>query len=170
MKCARKFEREVLAHLPQLKERARQFTHTQRRARDSEADDLVQETLLRAWNAWGDESVDNPWGWLFIILRNTYFDRYRDVKKRRNVTEQHRNEVESFTHSKPPRAPDANVTAGPDDDQLRALEQITPTQRTVLAMQMLGVENAEIARRLRIGLNTVSVTSSKGRARLRNLI
>lgn len=178
-KCARKFERDVLRHLPLLKERARQFTAGMtrcgydgqtRRASNAEADDLVQETLLRAWKAWGDEPVESPWAWLFIILRNTYFDRYRDRKKRRLLTEQHRNDVESLTHSKPPPRPDAGVTSGPDDAFLRAIEQITPTQRTVIELQMAGVENAEIARRLRIGLNTVSVTSSKGRARIRDLL
>jgi RNA polymerase sigma-70 factor (ECF subfamily) len=42
------------------------------------ADDLVQETLLKAWsNAESFEAGTNLRAWLFTILRNTYFSLYR---------------------------------------------------------------------------------------------
>lgn len=44
----------------------------------TQADDLVQETLLKAWsNASKFETGSNLRAWLFTILRNTYFSLYR---------------------------------------------------------------------------------------------
>ena len=48
------------------------------------ADDLVQETLLKAWNHLESfEQGTNLRAWLFTILRNTYFSECR--KRRREV-------------------------------------------------------------------------------------
>ena len=48
------------------------------------ADDLVQETLLKAWNSMdGFQEGTNLRAWLFTILRNTYFSERR--KRRREV-------------------------------------------------------------------------------------
>jgi len=48
------------------------------------ADDLVQETLYKAWNNLGSfEEGTNLKAWLFTILRNTYFSERR--KKKREV-------------------------------------------------------------------------------------
>jgi RNA polymerase sigma-70 factor, ECF subfamily len=50
------------------------------------ADDLVQETLLRAWaNVDSFEAGTNMVAWLFTILRNAYFSEYR--KRRREVAD-----------------------------------------------------------------------------------
>ena len=48
------------------------------------ADDLVQETLVKAWRKLGSFAEgSNLKAWLFTILRNTYFSQYR--KRRREV-------------------------------------------------------------------------------------
>ena len=48
------------------------------------ADDLVQETLLKAWNHLDSfEEGTNLRAWLFTILRNTYFSECR--RRRREV-------------------------------------------------------------------------------------
>ena len=54
------------------------------------ADDLVQETLVKAWNNLGSfQEGTNLKAWLFTILRNTYFSECRklrrEVKDRRGV-------------------------------------------------------------------------------------
>ncbi len=42
------------------------------------ADDLVQDTLLKAWGASASfRTGTNIRAWLFVILRNTYFSQYR---------------------------------------------------------------------------------------------
>lgn len=48
------------------------------------ADDLVQETVMKAWKAIGSFTVGtNMRAWLFTILRNTYYSSY--TKSRREV-------------------------------------------------------------------------------------
>jgi RNA polymerase sigma-70 factor (ECF subfamily) len=50
------------------------------------ADDLVQETILKAWNKLGSfVEGTNLRAWLFTILRNSYFSEYR--KRRREVAD-----------------------------------------------------------------------------------
>lgn len=50
------------------------------------ADDLVQETLVKAWNKIDTfEKGTNLKAWLFTILRNTYFSQFR--KARREVAD-----------------------------------------------------------------------------------
>jgi RNA polymerase sigma-70 factor (ECF subfamily) len=50
------------------------------------ADDLVQETILKAWNKLGSfVEGTNLRAWLFTILRNIYFSEYR--KRRREVAD-----------------------------------------------------------------------------------
>ena len=46
------------------------------------ADDLVQETLVKAWNKLGSfEQGTNFKAWLFTILRNVYFSQHRKLKR-----------------------------------------------------------------------------------------
>ena len=68
------FEREALACLPQVTRFARAL------ARDpADVDDLVQETFLRAYNAWSTYTPGTSCrSWLFTICRNVFL-RSRDI-------------------------------------------------------------------------------------------
>jgi RNA polymerase sigma-70 factor (ECF subfamily) len=46
--------------------------------RESEADDLVQDTLVRALRGWNTYNAERctPRAWLFTVLRNTFRNRY----------------------------------------------------------------------------------------------
>ncbi|WP_370877768.1 sigma-70 family RNA polymerase sigma factor [Xanthobacter agilis] len=71
---------QVLEFLPALRAFARSLTRNR-----TEADDLVQETLLKALaNVDRFDPGTNLRAWLFTILRNTY---YTDMRKRRRETE-----------------------------------------------------------------------------------
>src|ERR1700676_1370233 len=60
------------------------------------ADDLVQETLLRAWaNLSSFEPGTNMSAWLFTILRNLFRSEYR--KRRREVEDADGSYAESLT-------------------------------------------------------------------------
>jgi RNA polymerase sigma-70 factor, ECF subfamily len=70
---------ELIAHIPRLRAFALSFCGS-----SDQADDLVQETLVKAWTH-RDSFTEgtNLLAWLFTILRNAYFSQYR--KRRREV-------------------------------------------------------------------------------------
>src|SRR2546430_17553648 len=67
------FEREALVHLDALYRVALRLTRN-----PADADDLVQETMLKAYRAWDQyEKGTNAKGWLLTILRNSFINEYR---------------------------------------------------------------------------------------------
>jgi RNA polymerase sigma-70 factor (ECF subfamily) len=160
---AQSFESSVMPLVPQLRRKAQQFT------RSSDAEDLLQETLLRAWKAWGRYEVKNVWAWLWLIMRNTHFTTCRDASYRRRQTENHKSEIADVRSPPPPR-PDAGVTAGPDDDLLRAVNALPPSQRQVIELQLQGLDIQDVADRLGTNRNSTKTTSSKARAKIRAVL
>jgi RNA polymerase sigma-70 factor (ECF subfamily) len=78
------FEREALPHLDAVYRFALRLA-----GGPGEAEDLVQETYLRAWRAWDQfELGTNAKSWLFTICRNAFLRvRERDVRRDELVTE-----------------------------------------------------------------------------------
>ena len=71
------FESEVLPQLDTLYRVGRRLT-----GETADAEDLVQETLLRAWRGWaGFTPGSNVRAWLLTILRNTFVSRWRSRKR-----------------------------------------------------------------------------------------
>jgi RNA polymerase sigma-70 factor (ECF subfamily) len=68
---------ELIAHIPRLRAFALSFC-----GNPDQADDLVQETLVKAWTH-RDSFTEgtNLLAWLFTILRNAYFSQYRKRKR-----------------------------------------------------------------------------------------
>src|SRR5262245_66248386 len=91
------------------------------------ADDLVQETLLKAWNNIDDfQEGTNLRAWLFTILRNTYFS---DCRRRRREVED-RDGIKAADLSVHPEQP------GHLDmqDFRKALDALPPDQREALVL------------------------------------
>ena len=86
-----RFETEALPHLPALFRMARQLVGPEA------ADDLVQETLLRAWKYFDtfDKST-NCRAWLFRILRNVWITRWRKVRLELPLTEMQEELIEPY--------------------------------------------------------------------------
>lgn len=71
------FESEVLPQLDTLYRVGRRLT-----GESADAEDLVQETLLRAWRGWASFTQgSNVRAWLLTILRNTFISRWRSRKR-----------------------------------------------------------------------------------------
>src|SRR5882724_9666547 len=67
------FEREALVHLDVLYRVALRLT-----GNAADADDLVQETMLKAYRAWDQyEKGTNAKAWMLTILRNAFINKYR---------------------------------------------------------------------------------------------
>jgi RNA polymerase sigma-70 factor, ECF subfamily len=73
---------DIVAMIPALRAFAWSLSHN-----GSDADDLVQDTLIKAWGARGKfEAGTNLRAWLFTILRNTYYTSV--IRKRREVRDE----------------------------------------------------------------------------------
>src|ERR1700744_1063017 len=75
------FERQALVHLDSLYGAAYRLT---RNARDAE--DLVQDSLLRAYRFWDSFQQDsNCKAWLLRIVTNTFINEYQRKKRSREI-------------------------------------------------------------------------------------
>ncbi|NGN63774.1 sigma-70 family RNA polymerase sigma factor [Streptomyces sp. A7024] len=109
------FATEVAPQLPTLRRHALVLT----RGHQADADDLVQETLLRAYCAFPRYVPGNLGGWLYRILRNAHFGEYQ--------RRQRRPAVPSDFAPGSPGAPGSGVgggrTAGPGTATVRSAEE-----------------------------------------------
>jgi RNA polymerase sigma-70 factor, ECF subfamily len=73
-----RFEEQAMEHMPSL------YTAAMRMTRNpADAEDLVQETFLKAFRAFGSfKEGTNLKAWLYRILTNTYINTYRAKKRR----------------------------------------------------------------------------------------
>ena len=137
-------------------------------ARDAqEADDLVQDTVLRAIErAHQFRPGTHLRRWLFTILRNGSIDRVRKVQRRGPEI------PVSPTGETEPGMPVLSRPAAQEDhlelgDVVRGIGDLEPSQRQVLALSVVdGLGHAEIARRMDIAEGTVKSRLSRARARL----
>jgi RNA polymerase sigma-70 factor, ECF subfamily len=75
------FEREALPHLQALYSAAVRLTRNER-----DAEDLVQDTLLRAYRFFDSfEAGTNCKAWLFRILTNVFCNRYREKEREQEI-------------------------------------------------------------------------------------
>ena len=90
------------------------------------ADDLVQETLLKAWeNISTFTPGSNLRAWLFTILRNTFYSQYR----------KQRNEVDGASYTAGQLSTPPTQIAHLDFADFRnALQQLPPDQREALVL------------------------------------
>src|SRR6476620_12536122 len=75
------FERQALAHLDALYGAAYRLTRNPR-----DAEDLVQDSLLRAYRFWDSFQQDsNCKAWLLRIVTNTFINEYQRKKRSREI-------------------------------------------------------------------------------------
>lgn len=154
---AAQFERLVRGHEPQLRARARAF------CRDAdEARDLVQDTLIRAWQHVGQLRPDsNVRGWLMTIMVNLYRDAHRRRLRAREVA------LESW-HEPADLVPPPPAHAALEPEQVTAaLAELAPDQRRLITMKAIdGLRYRDIGARLGIPANTVGTRLRQARKAL----
>jgi RNA polymerase sigma-70 factor (ECF subfamily) len=161
------FERQALAHLDALYGTAYRLT---RNARDAE--DLVQDSLLRAYRFWDSfEQDSNCKAWLLRIVTNTFINEYQRRKRTREVLDAASAEQDAtdgvLVHSQ------ANDKVSPDramlalsvsDDVQRALDQLPDDFRTAVVLcDMQGLSYKEIAEIMECPVGTVMSRLFRGR-------
>jgi RNA polymerase sigma-70 factor, ECF subfamily len=152
-----RFEDEALGFLPGMYSTAYGFT---RNAADAE--DLVQDTFLRAFRGFGRfEPGSNLKAWLYRIMRNTFINDYRK-KQREPETVSGIDLDDWYLYSKmaesglEPSAEDSALQGLPDDDVRKALMALPEGFRTVVLLaDVEGFAYTEIAEILGIPAGTV---------------
>jgi len=164
----RRFEVEALPHLDALYNTALRMTQN-----PSDAEDLVQETYLKAHRYWDRyQAGTNCKAWLFKILTNTRINQY--IKKSKRPTQVNFEHVEPLlAHREPPaldQAARGDMAAFADllhDEVKIALEGIPDEFRTVLVLSVIeGFAYKEIAQILDIPIGTVMSRLFRGRKAL----
>jgi RNA polymerase sigma-70 factor (ECF subfamily) len=158
-RAARAFRSELVAMIPRLRGYAMALTRS-----SAEADDLVQDALLRAWRFRdGYQPGGNLGAWLSKILRNTY---YTSVRARWNTVQ----DVDG-RHA-------AQITCEPDQEWrlkhgelLYALSQLTDLMREALLLVVAqGLSYEEAAEVTGCPVGTMKSRVNRGRERLAEIM
>jgi RNA polymerase sigma-70 factor (ECF subfamily) len=130
----------------------------------ADAEDALQETLLRAWRARRSRSSASPRAWLYRIATNACFD----VRARRETAP-----LDDAPSLAAPRdeAPDETVLARETLELalLAALQHLPPRQRATLIMRdVLGWSAADVATALSTTVHATNSALQRARHRLRD--
>ncbi len=155
------FEQEALPHLDAVYRFALRLTGS-----PADAEDLVQETFLRAWRSWDHYTPGTrAKSWLFTICRNAFLrQRQQDNRRTQVVQEAGPAETPLFmpAYQEDPEGTFFNNLV--DETVLHQIEQIPADFREVVLLSDLeGLSYAEIADVLDIPLGTVKSRLFRGR-------
>jgi RNA polymerase sigma-70 factor (ECF subfamily) len=154
------FARSLEAQLPRLRRYARALTHD-----SSRADDLIQDTLVRALakqHLYQDGT--NLRAWLFTLMHNQYVN-----NARRNVREDNSLDVDTVA---------AHLVAVTDPTASRQLRELDEAigklaieqRQVILLIGLEGMSYEESAAILNVPIGTVRSRLSRGREALRRLM
>jgi RNA polymerase sigma-70 factor (ECF subfamily) len=161
------FEAEALRHLDALYRTALRMTRS-----EADAEDLVQETYIRAFRFRDQFTLGtNMKAWLFRILTNTFINTYRRKAAQPEVTDLegvdefslYRRMVDDRSASSSPD-PEAELLKGVVDTEVTdALEELPEKFRTTVLLDVEGFSYKEIAEMLSIPIGTVMSRLHRGR-------
>jgi RNA polymerase sigma-70 factor, ECF subfamily len=160
-----KFDKEALVHLDALHRTALRMTRN-----ENEAEDLVQETFLKAYRFWDKfEEGSNCRAWLFKIMTNIFINNYR-AKSRTPQAVDLQDVDDDFLFGQlsalgPSENPEQHFFAKVfDDDVKKAIEELPEDFRLVVVLSFLdGFSYEEIAEIAGLQIGTVKSRLHRGR-------
>ncbi len=147
------FEREALVHLDALYRVALRLT-----GQPADADDLVQETMLKAYRSWDQYALGtNARGWLLTILRNSFINEYRRrVRHPETVAVETLEPVAVFPEVQDEDPEGSFFDRLVDEEVLRAIDALPEAFReAVVLSDVEGLSYQEVARILGVPVGTV---------------
>jgi RNA polymerase sigma-70 factor, ECF subfamily len=160
------YAREAVGHQPSLLSAAYRMTRN-----PADAEDLVQETLLKAHKNCSSYRGPHLRAWLASILKNTFINTYNARKLRQETVG-----LEGYDRPAEPtgigRDPAEAVLDGLPDDALRAaLSSLRPQYlHAVLLADVEGYAYKEIAKITDVPVGTVMSRLNRGRSALRKYL
>jgi RNA polymerase sigma-70 factor (ECF subfamily) len=166
----RRFQADALPLLDSLYGAALRMTRN-----PQDAEDLVQETMLRAYRAFDRfEAGTNLKAWLFRILTNAYINTYR--KRQREPQKVSADEVEEFDLYRELKNHDTQFEATPesivldslvDSDIIDAIDDLPEQFRLAVVLSDIeGFSYAEMAEIMDVPMGTVMSRLHRGRKAL----
>jgi len=161
------FEAEALRHLDALYRTALRMTRS-----EADAEDLVQETYIRAFRFRDQFTLGtNMKAWLFRILTNTFINTYRRRAAQPEVTDlEGIDEFSLYRRMNTDRAassspdPEAELLSSVVDTEVTdALEELPEKFRTTVLLDVEGFSYKEIAEMLSVPIGTVMSRLHRGR-------
>ena len=161
------FETEALRHLDALYRTALRMTRS-----EADAEDLVQETYIRAFRFKDQFTLGtNMKAWLFRILTNTFINTYRRKAAQPDVTDLdgvdefslYRRMADDRAASSSPDPEAELLSRVVDTEVTEALEELPEKFRTTVLLDVEGFSYKEIAEMLSIPIGTVMSRLHRGR-------
>ncbi len=137
------------------------------------AEDVVQDTLLKAFNTWKINGLpQNPTAWLFTVARNKAIDVLRQ-QKRQNQVSKNLTPLLQSEYSLVPTVQELVNTNTIDDDQLRMMfvcchpALSTEAQVSLILKTLCGFSVTEIAKAFVSGYDTIEKRLTRARQSFR---
>lgn len=160
-----RFEREALVHLDGLYGLALRLTGGDA----ARAEDLVQDTMLKAWRAWDRfERGSNARAWLSTILRNTFINDFRRRQRRPDPMAFEEVAERALFAEVADEDPEGGFFDRlVDDEVVAAIDELPDEFRIAVVLSDLeGLGYEEISRAMGIPVGTVKSRLYRGRRRL----
>jgi len=168
-----RFQRLAWPYLPVLLRTARYLTH-----RDHEAEDLVQETLIKAMNAIDSfRDGTNMKAWLMVILRRTHIDWIRAKQRHPDVVSLDASQlsIEQEDHGEAGLSderwdePEELLNRFEDEAIVDALKRLPEAIRwTLLLVDVEQIDHTDAANVLEVPIGTIKSRVHRGRQMLRD--
>lgn len=168
----RAFHEEVLPHLDAV------YRFALRLAGEADvAEDLVQETFLRAWRSFDQyERGSRARSWLFTICRNVFLRQRERTQRHSEIVEAESPRTESVINPLWTETKDADPEGRffgriVDDEVLGAIDALPEEFRTAVVLSDLeGLNYQEIGEVLDVPVGTVKSRLFRGRRRLQKVL
>lgn len=171
------FEAEALPHLDAVYRFALRLAGS-----PDQAEDLVQETFLRAWRSWAQYAVGtNAKSWLFTICRNVFLRQQERGQRHDQIVEAEAprdlaagtidviNPIWSSAAGKDPEGNFFNSIV--DDEVLKAIDELPEEYRTAVVLSDVeGLPYSEISELMGVPVGTVKSRLFRGRRQLQKVL